>query len=143
MTWITPEDNWRSALRSVPAIADRFMPYYDAQWQLPQIPATTLELCRLRLAQLHQNETEFASENVSLPSGKRQELAQWHASSLFTPAERACLELAEVYAMDVTAITDEQAEAVKAHHGDAGLVALIQSLGVFYGMARVGLLWDL
>ena len=143
MTWITEEDSWRSALNKVPSIADRFIPYYDAQWHLPQIPATTLELCRLRLAQLHQSAAEFASENVALPPGKRNELLRWASSTSFDAAEKACLELTEVYAMDVTAITDEQAEAVKVHYGDAGLVALIQSLGVFYGMTRVSLLWDL
>ena len=96
----------------------------------------------VELAQ-NRNDAEFASENVALPPGKRNELLHWASSTSFDAAEKSCLELTELYAMDVTAITDEQAEAVKVHYGDAGLVALIQSLGVFYGMTRVSLLWDL
>ena len=45
--------------------------------------------------------------------------------------------------MDPQAITDAQAEAVKSELGDAGLVALIEALGLFYGMTRVRQLWDL
>ena len=43
--------------------------------------------------------------------------------------------------MDVQAITDAQAEAVKAHFGDAGLVLLIEALGQFDGVARLRRLW--
>ncbi len=49
----------------------------------------------------------------------------------------------EVHAIDAAAITDAQAEAVKQYFGDEGLVALLQALGVFDGMIRLGLLWGL
>ena len=48
-----------------------------------------------------------------------------------------------MYAMDAQSITDEQARAVQHHHGDAGLVALVEALGVFDGMTRLSLLWQL
>jgi hypothetical protein len=44
--------------------------------------------------------------------------------------------------MDCSAITDAQADAVKAHIGEEGLVALLQALGVFDGLIRLGLIWQ-
>jgi hypothetical protein len=45
--------------------------------------------------------------------------------------------------MDAQALTDELAEAVKSHFGDAGLVMLVEALGILDGMTRLSLLWQL
>ena len=45
--------------------------------------------------------------------------------------------------MDAQALTDELADAVKAHFGDAGLVLLVEALGILDGMTRLSLLWQL
>ena len=45
--------------------------------------------------------------------------------------------------MDARAITDAQADAIKQHYGEVGLVALLQALGVFDAVIRLGLIWDL
>jgi hypothetical protein len=45
--------------------------------------------------------------------------------------------------MDTQAITDELAEAVKLHVGDAGLVLLVEALGILDGRTRLSLLWQL
>ena len=97
----------------------------------------------MRIAQLHQSQTEFQREEFRLSDVQRDGLSQWNKSDAFSAAQKACLAFAEVYAMDPQAISDEQAEVVKVHYGDSGLVALIEALGVFYGMTRVGQLWDL
>ena len=110
-------------------------------WDRPHLPAAVLELCRLRLAQLHGSEQDAAFEERAVPSEQRAALRTWNSSSLFGDAERACLSFAEIYAMDASALTDAQAEAVKSHYGDAGLVALIEALGVFDGAIRINLLW--
>jgi hypothetical protein len=44
--------------------------------------------------------------------------------------EAAVLEFTEIYAQDPGALTDELAAAVRAHYGDAGLVALVEALGL-------------
>jgi acetylglutamate kinase len=45
--------------------------------------------------------------------------------------------------MDAQALTDEHAAEVKAHLGDAGLVLLVEALGILDGMTRLSLLWQL
>ncbi len=143
MAWIAPGDNRQALMNQLPGIGDRFEGLYAAFWQLPQLPAATLELCRLRLAQLHSSELDWAIEEVPVSRAQRDELRQWPESAHFDAPERACLALTEVHAMDAMAITDAQAEAVKQYFGEEGLVALLQALGVFDGMIRLGLLWGL
>jgi len=75
--------------------------------------------------------------------GKREQLSNWDTDSRYSAMERACLAFTEVYAMDTQAITDELAEAVKLHVGDAGLVLLVEALGILDGRTRLSLLWQL
>lgn len=143
MTWLGSASNREGILQQLPDLEVSFKPFYASFFSLPQLPPVTVELCRLRLAQLHRSDVEWQREEVSLEQSKRAELSNWATDARFTAAERACLAFTEVYAMDVSSITDEQAEAVKTHYGDAGLVALVQALGVFDGLTRVSLLWGL
>jgi hypothetical protein len=141
MSWIAPASDREALMHQLPVIGDLFQALYASFWQLPQLPATTLELCRLRLAQLHNSDLDWQRQEIALPEAQRAELRRWPGSPHFSAADRACLALAEVHAMDARAITDEQADAVKEHYGEVGLVALLQALGVFDGMIRLGLLW--
>ena len=127
----------------LPDLASRFDCLYERLWQLPQIPATTLELCRLRLAQLHGSEADWQREEQPIAMARRAALPRWPEADAFTAAERTCLEFTETYAMDAQAITDEQAAAVVQHHGEDGLVALVEALGILDGMTRLSLLWQL
>jgi hypothetical protein len=141
VNWIVAGADREKSLQALPGIGDRFLGLYASFWQIPNFPPETLELCRLRLAQLHNSEADWGREEVSLDTRKREQLTQWNSSEHFTEAEKACLEITEVHAMDARAITDAQADAVKSHFGEVGLVALFQALGVFDGMIRLGLLW--
>ncbi len=127
--------------QSVPALAAARDALRASLRQQPHLPGAVLELCRLRLAQLHHSAADLATTEYALPESRRGALGHWDSSSLFGAAERACLAFAEVYAMDAAALTDEHADAVKSHYGDAGLVALIEALGIFDGAIRVNLLW--
>ena len=143
MTWFSKASNREQLIQQAPFLSKQFQAFYSSFWQLPYIPAQTLELCRLRLAQLHQSETELNRVEVELASSLRDNLSQWSKSEKYSDAEKAALAFAEVYTMDPQAITDALADDVKAHYGDAGLVALIEALGLFYGLTRVSQLWDL
>jgi alkylhydroperoxidase family enzyme len=143
MTWMGPQATRQAVIGTLPAVAEKFDRLYASFWQQPHIPAPTLELCRLRLAQLHRSKSDWTRQEQEIPAAKREKLSDWNHSAEFTDAERACLEFTEMYAMDAQSITDEQAAAVKRHHGDAGLVALVEALGVFDGMTRLSLLWQL
>ncbi|PLW81572.1 hypothetical protein CWI75_15190 [Kineobactrum sediminis] len=142
MSWIIDGADRETHTAALPVIGDHFEQLYASFWELPQLPAQTLELCRLRLAQLHRSHADFELQKYPLASAKRDSLKDWHRGELFTAAERACLEFTEIYAMDCRNITDEQATAVKQHHGEVGLVALLQALGVFDGVIRLGLIWQ-
>jgi hypothetical protein len=135
--------DYAAQVAPVPEIGRHFARLYRSFWSLESLPATTLELCRLRLAQLLASEPAWQHSECALPAGQREALSDWPASPAFSDADRACLAVAEVHAMDAAAITDAQAEAVKAYYGDVGYVALVQALGVFDAMIRLGLIWEL
>ena len=142
MSWITAQATEQQTLSQLPELRDKYLQLYQTVWQLPAMPAITLDLCRLRIAQLHRCEQQWHKEPVLVNASQRENLADWASSTLFNDAEKACLAFSEVYAMDCNAITDEHADAVKAYYGDAGLVALIEALGLFDGMTRLSLLWQ-
>ena len=143
MTWFTEANTQQDIIDMAPTLAPAFQDFYDSFWQLSSIPPMVLELCRLRVAQLHQSDYQWQHQQLELSAEKRQSLSQWNTSSVYSQVEKNCLAFTEVYCMDPQAITDAQAEAVKSELGDAGLVALIEALGVFYGMTRVSQLWEL
>lgn len=142
MSWIGGARDREQTMARLPAIGGHFQRLYASFYQLSQIPPETVELCRLRLAQLHRSHADFTLEEYPIATGKREQLHNWHSTAQFSPGERACLELTEVHAMDCSAITDAQADAVKQHFGEAGLVALLQALGAFDGFIRLGLIWQ-
>jgi alkylhydroperoxidase family enzyme len=143
MGWISAGDSRATTLGVLPEMAERFDALYRALWTQHHIPAATLELCRLRLAQLHRCAVELQRSDGDIPSRQRDNLARWESDGSFSAAERACLAFTEVYAMDVQALTDELAEDVKVHFGAAGLVLLVEALGILDGMTRLSLLWQL
>jgi len=113
---------------------------YAGVWQQPHVPATTLELCRLRLARLHEVAAEIESPAVTpVDAHKRAAVlaGSYARDDRVSPAERAAIEFCEVYAMDAQAITDELAAAVVEHVGEPGLVALIEALGFIDGRMRL------
>ena len=143
MGWVSSGDDRDSTIGELAELAAPFSALYESLWTQRHVPADILELCRLRLAQLHQCAVELQRREVEIPIEKSKRLAQWDTDSIFSPAERACLAFTEVYAMDVQALTDQHADAVKMHFGDAGLVLLVEALGILDGMTRLSLLWQL
>lgn len=141
MSWLGADRN--TTMSALPQIAAKFSALYQSLWSQPHLPPEVLEFCRLRLAQLHLCEVEWQRREVDVAARKRDALRQWDSDAQFSNAERACLAFTEVYAMDAQAITDELAQAVKDHYGDAGLVLLVEALGVLDGMTRLSLLWQL
>lgn len=143
MGWVNAGVDRDTTLQAVPQLAERFDALYRSLWTQRHIPPATLELCRLRLAQLHRSDVEIQRSDCEIPCSQRDNLTRWESDNRFSAADRACLAFTEIYAMDVQALTDEQADAVKAHFGDAGLVLLVEALGIFDGMTRLSLLWRL
>jgi alkylhydroperoxidase family enzyme len=143
MGWVSSANDRDSTLGVLQDLAAPFSALYQSLWTQPHLPAEVLELCRLRLAQLHRCDVELQRCEFELPAGKVEHLARWDTDKGFSDAERACLAFTEVYAMDAQALTDEHAQAVKSHFGDAGMVLLVEALGILDGMTRLSLLWQL
>lgn len=143
MSWVSNAIDRDATIRVLPEIAEAFGGLYQSLWTQSYLPVEILELCRLRLAQLHQCAVEMQRHDCDVSVEKRENLSRWNTDRRFSEAERGCLAFTEVYAMDVQALTDEQAVVVKTHFGDAGLVLLVEALGIFDGMTRLSLLWQL
>jgi len=128
-------------------MARRYEALWQAVWRQGHVPPGVLELCRLRLAQLHGAAREL---DANPPPGAREGLdpkkiesllhGSWTRDPRFSADERAALDFAEIYAQDPQAITDEFAAAVKIQFGEAGLVALIEALGMIDGRIRLGMM---
>jgi len=121
--------------------ATAFESMWQSLWSQDRVPPALLELCRLRLAQMHgaAEELEVTHPAARAPQAKRQSVirGRFATDGQFDPGEVAVLSLAEVYAQDPAAITDDMAEAVKGAYGDTGLVVLIEALGFIDGRIRM------
>jgi AhpD family alkylhydroperoxidase len=114
-------------------------------WEEGLLDPTLLELCRLRVAQLHGCESELRVRHRSaLAAGLTEEkiaaLPRASSDPAFSELERACLAFAELFVADPNAITDEDARRVTEPLGPEGTVALVQALALFDGFARFRLM---
>lgn len=136
--------NVSAALAEGGAMLEAYDAVWEALWSQPYIPAAMLELCRLRLAQLHRCEHEIAERYAFVAESKiRGVLAGSYPDHAdFTEAELAVLEMTEVYAQDPAAITDDMADRIKQHFGEPGLVCLVEALGFIDGRIRLALMFD-
>lgn len=118
------------------ASAESFARLWAGLWTQRRIPPDLLELCRLTFARLHDDAGEMAAANpaVALTAGQRDAVLAGQAPA--DPAYAAVLLFAEYYWLDAQSITDEAADAVKAHYGEPGLVLLIEALGLIDGRIR-------
>jgi hypothetical protein len=123
--------------------AQSFARLWATLWHQRQLDRDLLELCRLTLARLHSDSQEMTAVNACLRSNdgavhrRRAVLAGTAGSDpAFSAAERAVLEFTELFWMDAQSIDDAAAEAVTTHHGEAGLVFLIEALGLIDGRIR-------
>ena len=132
----------RHLARSGPA-AESFARLWESLWRQSHLPPRLLELCRLTFARLHGDATELRAANPliderggddrledAVVSGKA--LDDPHLPDGWAPV----LLFAEYYWTDAQSIPDEVADAVKLHHGEPGLVLLIEALGCIDGRMR-------
>lgn len=130
------------ALAKAGPAAESFARLWRGLWRQDHIPPELLELCRLTFARLHDAPDEIAAANPDLdqPPAPARRTAVIEGGALdspaFTDAEKAALTFAEYYWIDPQSITDEAADGVKAHFGEAGLVLLIEALGCIDGRIR-------
>lgn len=129
------------------ALARAYAEFCMAVWRQPHVQACVLELCRIRLAQLHGADGELARRHPAAAGvadiehkARSLQAGGWLRDGVLSEAELAAIGFAELYAQGAATVTDEAAGAVKRHFGEAGLVALIEALGVIDGRIRLGLM---
>ena len=139
---------FEQALGLRPELLDQYRDLYGRLWADRLVDPVILELCRLRIAQLHGAASELSiryepAVEAGLSEEKVAALPSWPRSPLFHDHERACLAYAEKLVMDVHAITDAESAAVAEGMTPAELVAFTLALGLFDALGRFRLVLDL
>ena len=111
-----------------PDLFDAYREFESVFWANELVDAEILDACRGRCAHVLRAagapEIPITADDPASPLG-------------------ACLALAEQFVIDPHCVTAEMRDAVVAHVGDAGLVALVEALAVFDGFTRFRTLLDI
>jgi alkylhydroperoxidase family enzyme len=124
-----------------PELYEAWRAFRDVFWERGLVDPVILELCRLRVAALHECRAELATRTptaraAGLDEAKIASLPDWATDPRFDPRERACLRFAEQFVLDAQGVSDADAAAVTSALGDPGLVALVEALALFDGFCR-------
>jgi alkylhydroperoxidase family enzyme len=145
MTWLS-ETPGASALERVlggrPELQPFFREFVGRVWADGLVEPDLLELCRLAIARVHGCESDLALRyqaacDAGLSEEKVAALPYWRTSEHFSERERHCLALAEQFTLDPHGVDDESFGRVASDLGPQGTVALVYSLAVFDGLARL------
>jgi len=148
MSWLTTAtggaDSFAGVFRLRPNLFAAWRDFASQLWDAELVDPTVLELCRLRIGQLHGAACPRAGAAPPAPldGRKRVDLASWWHSGAYTETERACLRFAEQFVLDAKGIADDDAAAVTGALGDAGTVAFIEALAILDGFARFARILD-
>lgn len=124
-----------------PNLAADLAEFAEVFWSRALVDPVVLELCRLRVAGLQGCEAELARRRpearaAGLDEAKIAALPDWHRDARFSAGERACVQVAEQFVMDPSAISDADFAAAREHLGEASMVALLEALALFDGFSR-------
>ncbi len=151
MSWL-PEhgpgrDDFARTFALRPDLFEAWREFAGIFWEKRLVDPVLLELCRLRVAQLHGAAYPLSTRmreatEAGLDEAKIARLADWWKQPGFSALERAGLRFAEQFVLDAKAMGDEEALPVVAALGDAGTVAFVEALALFDGFGRFCRLLD-
>ncbi|GEM_PF-485002 len=147
VTWLKTEQGiaqFDAALALRPELRDLYAAFYGKLWDDELLPSSLLEICRLRVAQLHECEAELAvrHEGASVSEEQIRALANWQESDLFSEPEKAALTLSEKVPWQHHDLTDEDYSDLRTHFGEAKAVALTVGIALFDANCRLRLAFD-
>jgi hypothetical protein len=96
-----------------------------------------LELCRMRIAQILNDEAQLQTVAPGITQAQVDELARWRTSGAFGRKEKACLEFAEQFLYSADAVTDEQVDAVAEFFPPEQVWALTNAIAVSERFGRL------
>lgn len=147
MTWLRDSSDTPTLdglLGQRPELLAKYQKFYASIWEAGLVPRRVLELCRLRVAAIHDCEAEWTQRegDVELGTDELEALRRGDVKP-FDAAEQAALAVTELLPFAHHALTDEDVAKVKAELGDAGCVSLINALVLFDVNCRLKLAFDL
>lgn len=137
--WLRPsEQTLDGQLELVPELAQGYRKFLASMENVDGVPERLLELCRLRMAQIHDCAAQLATSAAIAPLGEadRARLATADFDG-FDAAERAALVLAEKLPLAHHEITDAEVEALKGALGERPAMAVIVALSFFDVQCRL------
>ena len=126
-----------------PAYAAAMRDVEAAIWSQDAIAPETLELCRLRIAQLLGAVGDLTARTpaaAGLDESLVALLAQWPSAPGFTDEHRVCLGYAEQLLVDAQGVTDDDAALVIDTVGEGAFLVLAYSCGFFETTQRANIL---
>lgn len=135
MSWIDETDAptpYEAVLGQRPELLARYRAFYQTFWDDGLVPRRILELCRLRIAAIHDcaQERVIRDADVILSEAEAAALERGELAG-FSPAERAALGIAEQIPYQHHQISDDQMAAADRALGAAGAVALLTACAFF------------
>jgi alkylhydroperoxidase family enzyme len=139
---LPPYEAW---LAHRPELRELYKRFYGALWDEGLLPRRLLELCRLRVAMMHDCEAEQAVRDPEsgVTDDDVEALGHWWRDERFTPAERAVLTIADKMPFSHHDITDEEYAAVREHLTEPETVALTVALALFDANCRLRIAFGL
>ncbi|MEM7018758.1 MAG: hypothetical protein AAF512_15635 [Pseudomonadota bacterium] len=147
MTWIkgvAGVTELESLIGNHSAILERYRAFYLGLWRDELVPRRVLELCRLRIAFIHNAAAEVSLKDpeAHVSEDEIEALRLGHFGQ-FTNEEQYALQLAEQMPHAHHQITDEEVQHVSAAFGNNGCVGLLTALAFFDVTCRLKLVWDI
>jgi alkylhydroperoxidase family enzyme len=141
VTWLTAHSaptHFESVLAHRPELLARFRTFYATLWSVDAVPRHVLELCRLRIAAIHDCEAEWVIRDATIPLDENC-LAALHAGHFdsFAEYEQAALAVAEQMPWGQHQVSDADVAGLQRRFGDAGTVALLTALAFFDVVCRL------
>jgi alkylhydroperoxidase family enzyme len=145
VTWLGLEGGGSTAFESVlgmrPELLSAYREFYGRLWDGELAPLGLLELCRLRIAQLHACDAELAIRIGGASPTQEQVIAlnRWRSADCFSPVARAALSLAEKVPWSPHEVTDEDMTALRSQLPEKQVIALVIAIALFDANCRMKL----
>jgi alkylhydroperoxidase family enzyme len=145
MTWLCTTSDSLAPLEQVlslrPRLLERYREMYGQLWDRTLVPPRLLELCRLRIAGVHDCAAERAIEHASagLSPEERHAVDRWEDSAAFSACDRAVLAFAEKMPWRQHDVTDDDIRELRKHLSEPEVVALAIAAGLFDAHCRLRL----
>ena len=147
MTWIKNvpgATELESILGNHPAILEHYRAFYLGIWRDEQVPRRILELCRLRIALIHDAAAEMSLKDAEVSISKQEfEALQAGHFETFSDTEQIALQLAEQMPYAHHQITDAQVQNASEAFGNGACVTLLTALAFFDVTCRLKLVWEI